>query len=71
VDGPAPYAATTSYADATVLADAGWNENFALDDVYAGYYEVIVSAGDKEYKATTWVYPYQTSFVEIVLGDGE
>jgi murein DD-endopeptidase MepM/ murein hydrolase activator NlpD len=71
IDGSAPYAATTSYADATVLPDDGWNENFALDDVYAGYYEVIVSAGDKEYKTTTWVYPYQTSFVEIVLGDGE
>lgn len=67
IDGDAPYYATTTYADDTANGDTGWNENFAIDDVYAGYYEVTVNVGSKKYKAETWVHPYQTSFVEIVL----
>ena len=67
VDGPSPYYATTSYSGNSVNADFGWRENFAIDDVVAGYYEVVVKMGSKKYKAETWVYPYQTSFVEIVL----
>ena len=67
IDGQAPYNATTTYADGTVNGDPGWNENFAIDDVYAGYYEVIVTVGSEKFKAETWVHPYQTSFVEIVL----
>jgi hypothetical protein len=46
------------------------NENFALDDVDAGYYEIIVDTGGKKYKTEVWVYPRRTSFVEIVLGEG-
>lgn len=67
VDGDAPYAATTTYADGTVNGDPGWKEDFAIDDVYAGYYEVVVKVGSEKFKAETWVHPYQTSFVEIVL----
>lgn len=67
MDGPSPYYATTTYADDSVNPDEGWNENFAIDDVVAGYYEVTVRAGDEKYTALTWVHPYQTSFVEIIL----
>ncbi|MDX1688530.1 MAG: peptidoglycan DD-metalloendopeptidase family protein [Candidatus Promineifilaceae bacterium] len=67
IDGDAPYSATTTYADGTVNGDPGWNENFAIDDVYAGYYEVIVNVGSEKVKTETWVHAYQTSFVEIVL----
>lgn len=67
IDGEAPYYATTTYADDSVNGDPGWDEGFAIDDVYAGYYEVIVSVGSDKYKVETWVHPYQTSFVEIVL----
>lgn len=67
IDGSSPYYATTTYADDTVNGDPGWNENFAIDDVYAGYYEVIVSVGSEKVTVETWVYSYQTSFVEIVL----
>lgn len=67
VDAPSNYAATTSYAQESLNADGYWQENFAFDDVHAGYYEVIVTQGDKKYKAEVWVYPDQTSFVEIVI----
>ncbi len=67
VDAPSNYAATTTYAQETLNADSYWQENFAFDDVYAGYYEVIVTQGEKKYKGEVWVYPDQTSFVEIVI----
>lgn len=67
VDGQSPYYATTTYAGSSVNPDDGWNENFAIDDVVAGFYEVTVKVGDDKVTETTWVYPYQTSFVEIVL----
>ncbi len=67
IDAPSRYMATTSYADNTVNADVDWGENFALDDVEPGYYEVVVNAGDKKYKAEVWVYAYRTAFVEIML----
>lgn len=67
VDAPSKYAATTTYAQGELNADDSWGENFALDDVAAGYYEVEVRDGEKKYKAEFWVYPYQTSFVEITL----
>ena len=69
VDAGSKYAETTSYAneDGALNADDGWNENFAFDDVLAGYYEIEARRGEKKFKTETWVYPYQTSFVEIVL----
>jgi hypothetical protein len=68
LDAPSAYSATTTYADASVQADDGWQENFALDDVVAGYYELSVDDGDKQYRAHLWVFPAQTTFVEIVVG---
>ncbi len=69
VDATSKYAETTSYANETgeLNGDEGWNENFAFDDVLAGYYEVEARRGKEKYKAEVWVYPYQTSFVEITL----
>jgi hypothetical protein len=67
IDAPSAYSATTTYAQEQLNADDGWQENFALDDVTAGYYEVIVGNGEETIKTEVWVFPYQTSFVEIVL----
>lgn len=67
IDGESPYHATTTYADDSTNPDDGWNENFALDDVAAGYYEITVEVGRRKFKQEFWVYPYQTSFVEIVI----
>ncbi|MCP4426816.1 MAG: M23 family metallopeptidase, partial [Chloroflexi bacterium] len=69
VDAPSTYAATATYADDSLNADAQFNENFALDDIAAGYYEIIVDTGSGKYKETVWVYPRRTSFVEIVIGE--
>jgi murein DD-endopeptidase MepM/ murein hydrolase activator NlpD len=67
VDAPSRYTATTTYAQETLNADDDWQENFVLDDVYAGYYEAIVSVGNTKFKQEVWVYPRMTSFVEIVI----
>jgi murein DD-endopeptidase MepM/ murein hydrolase activator NlpD len=67
IDGPNPYQGTTTYASDSVNPDALWQENFVLDDVTAGYYEVIVNTGDSRIKRETWVHAYQTSFVELVV----
>lgn len=69
IDAPSPYNATTTYAGDTVNPDDTWNENFVLDDVQAGYYELTAGSGDQKVKIELWVYPYQTSFIEIVLGN--
>ncbi|MCB8942150.1 MAG: peptidoglycan DD-metalloendopeptidase family protein [Ardenticatenaceae bacterium] len=71
LDGPSRYAATTTYAHESINGDDGWQENFAFDDVDAGYYEVTVTVGGKEFEANVWVYPFQTSFVEILIEGGE
>ena len=68
-DAPSRYAATTSYAQGQLNGDDEWNENFAIDDVEAGYYEVIVNAGSEKYEETIWVYPRRTSFIEITIGN--
>ena len=67
VDGPAPFTATTSYAIGDPNADGDLGENFALDDVEPGFYEVI--AGDNTRHATMemWVYPGRVNWVEVVL----
>lgn len=69
VDAPSKYAETTSYAldDMPLNADEGWQENFAFDDVEAGYYEIEVRRSTKKITEEVWVYPYRTSFVEITL----
>jgi hypothetical protein len=68
LDAPSPYRATTTYASQGVNADDGFQENFAFDDVDAGFYELSAGAEGSKAKITFWVYPYQTSFVEIELG---
>jgi murein DD-endopeptidase MepM/ murein hydrolase activator NlpD len=64
IDAPAPYTATSTYAASGVNADHNWNENFVLDDVAAGFYELTVGTGEGKVKLELWVYPIQTSFVE-------
>ena len=70
IDGPSRYIATTSYASAEIQSDPTWGENFVLDDVEAGYYEISVQSATRAYKAELWVYAGRTSFMEIVL-EGE
>ena len=67
VDAASAYKGTTTYIGRTVNADNGWDENFVLDDVKAGYYIIAVSDGSKRYKVEAWVYEYQTTFVEIEI----
>jgi murein DD-endopeptidase MepM/ murein hydrolase activator NlpD len=69
VDASSKYAETTSYANEVgeLNGDDGWQENFAFDDILAGYYEVEARRGQEKYKSELWVYPYQTSFVELIL----
>ena len=70
IDGPSRYMATTSYAGADLQGDPVWRENFAIDDVEAGYYELVVESATRRYTAEVWVYAGRTSSVEIVL-EGE
>ncbi len=69
VDAPSRYAATTTYAQGRTNPDDEWYENFAIDDVEAGYYELIVAVGDEKYTENVWVYPRRTTFVEIEIGN--
>ncbi len=70
VDAPSKYAETTSYAneDGELNGDDGWSENFSFDDVAAGYYEVEARQGSEKFREEVWIYPYRTSFVELVIG---
>jgi murein DD-endopeptidase MepM/ murein hydrolase activator NlpD len=70
LDGQSRYLATTSYADDSVNPSDLWErgENFAIDDVPAGYYEVTVRLGEnRRLTEEVWVFPYRTSFVAFVL----
>ena len=67
IDATSAYAETTTYADNSVHPDDRWQENFAFDDVVAGYYELTVGQGSKKVKHEFWVYPYQTNMVEIIF----
>ena len=67
VDAPNRYQATTTYTADSVNSDSQWEENFVIDDVDPGFYEVIVDTGVKKFTAEVWVFPYRTSTVEIVL----
>ena len=67
IDGPAPYLATTTYAVGEFRSDQGWGENFAIDDVPAGYYEITVRSSTTSYTVEAWVFSRQTTFVEIRL----
>jgi len=67
VDAPSPYAGGTTYADSSVNPDETWQENFVFDDVAAGYYELTAGIGENKEKLEFWVYPYQTSFVQVTI----
>lgn len=67
IDAASRYLATTSYAGTSVNPDDEWNENFALDDIPAGFYEISVAVGSKRFTQELWVFPYRTTFVEIVI----
>ncbi len=67
IDAGSQYAATTTYASGDLNPDDNWQENFAFDDVFAGYYELTVEGLNKKVQKEFWVYPYQTSFIDIVL----
>jgi murein DD-endopeptidase MepM/ murein hydrolase activator NlpD len=68
LDAPSRYLATTTYAGDSLNPSDIWNENFALDDVPAGYYEVSVRlSNNRRLTEEIWVYAYRTTFVEIVL----
>lgn len=72
IDAPSRYRAVTSYAaGGRINPDPNWNENFVFDDVEAGYYELTVQLGEQKFKQELWVYPYQTSFIELVLNPDE
>lgn len=68
VDAPSRYAATTTYEGDSVNADDVLKENFVFDDVDAGFYEIEIKVGETKYTEEFWVFPYRTSFVELVLG---
>ena len=65
VDAPAPYTATFTYSSSGVNSDHNWRENFVLDDVFAGYYELTAGSGKSKQKVNLWVYTGQTTFVEV------
>lgn len=70
LDGQSRYLATISYADDSVNPSDlwVWGENFAIDDVPAGYYEVTVRLSEnRRLTEEVWVFPYRKSFVEFVL----
>jgi len=69
VDASSRYLATSSYTGDTVNADAQWDENFVLDDVPMGYYDVTVAVGKKKFTEEIYVFPYRTNFIEIVIED--
>ena len=68
LDAPAPYTATTSYAAGGPNADGALGENFAVDDVVPGFYQVIIDAGSRRFTNDLWVYPDRVNWVEITVG---
>ena len=67
VDGHAPYTATTSYALSGPNADGALGENFVMDDVEPGFYQVIVAAGSRRHTVDLWVYPDRINWIEIAV----
>lgn len=67
IDAASTYRATTTYADGAINMDSGWRENFVLDDIPVGYYRVNAKIAGRNHFVDTWVYEYQTIFVEIVI----
>ncbi len=42
-------------------------ENFAIDDVVAGYYEIVAGEGENKIKREVWVFEYHTTFEQLEL----
>ncbi len=59
---------TWSYNDDSVDPDTTFNENFALGDLPANYYEVTVSEnGRVRFRQIVYVYPNRTTWLNVVL----
>ena len=69
LDANSPYTSTTTYAEGSINSDENWGENFALDDVEAGYYLLIVGSAENNTQLEIWVYPNQTNFLQLQLGE--
>jgi hypothetical protein len=69
IDASSPYAGGTTYADSSVNSDETWRENFVFDDVAGGYYELSAGTGEDKEKVEFWVYPYQTSFIQLIIAE--
>lgn len=67
VDGLAPYTATVSYAASGPNPDGRLVENFVLDDVEPGFYELVVTDGRQRHTVELWVFPGRVNWVEIVV----
>lgn len=67
LDAPSPYIATTTYAGGEPNSDTALRENFAVDDVVPGYYQLIISDGTKRQTTELWVYAGRTNLIEIIL----
>ena len=67
IDGRAPYTATTSYALSGPNADGALGENFVMDDVEPGFYQAIVTAGNRRHTVDLWVYPDRVNWIEIAV----
>ncbi|MEZ4516301.1 MAG: hypothetical protein R3C44_05485 [Chloroflexota bacterium] len=67
VDGAAPYTASASYAQSDVNSDLQLGENFTVDDVVAGYYEVSVGTGRDAVTEEMWVFPGRVNFITLTL----
>ena len=67
IDASSPYAGGSTYADNSVNPDETWQENFVFDDVVAGYYELSAGSGENKEKVEFWVYPYQTTFIQVII----
>lgn len=67
-DATAPYTATTSYALGESNSDSVLRENFVVDDVVPGFYQVVVDTGSRRFTTDLWVYPNRVNWVELVVG---
>ena len=67
LDARSTYKGTTTYGGNTVNGDNGWQENYVLDDLEAGYYLIQTTFGNKKYKQEVWVYELQTTIVDFEI----
>jgi murein DD-endopeptidase MepM/ murein hydrolase activator NlpD len=67
IDATSHYTATTTYAAGDPNGDDGFNENFTIDDVVPGFYEVIVGDGSNRVVTEMWVYPGRINVIDITF----